>query len=374
MDLYYIIDTIYDFFINFNFLILIIFILLIALYIGLGFLLTSFHQLLYGRKSLLAWFPITNLYLLGELIISVPVGYALSGLFVLISLLNTFVADNLLINILTLLYGITLLGSVIYLIYKYFNIKKERKNSSTTTSNTLNMGYEQTVINEENKSIDTMNPLNFLENTKPKEESSISKPIEFTAIDESKYKMPDMVIKASEESALQNSNNENNGNLNTSSVVNSNENIVNNISNNAEPVQANFDITKTMIQPVMSTASHEEVSPQSTVNSNVNNMSNVETKTAINTNLTNINASINETTVNEVAVNNNQDLNTNINNNTSANINPQSETINLQEVNNQTNTDNNSQSNNVNNEFPSGSLLGDSSVDTKDLLDINKQI
>ena len=61
MDLYYIIDTIYDFFINFNFLILIIFILLIALYIGLGFLLTSFHQLLYGRKSLLAWFPITNL-------------------------------------------------------------------------------------------------------------------------------------------------------------------------------------------------------------------------------------------------------------------------------------------------------------------------
>lgn len=374
MDLYYIIDTIYDFFINFNFLILIIFILLIALYIGLGFLLTNFHQLLYGRKSILAWFPITNLYLLGELIVSVPVGYALSGSFVLISLLNTFVADNLLINILTLLYVIILLGSVIYLIYKYFNIKKERKNSSTTTSNTLDMGYEQTVINEDNKSIDTMNPLNFLENSKPKEDNSISKPIEFTAIDESKYKMPDMVIKASEESALQESNIEvnNTESLNKASLVNDiNNNVNDNINNNVESVQTNFDITKTMIQPVMSTPSQEKVSPQSqNVNNNVNNMSNLEVKTKSNTNLTNINSSINTTNVSEVVVNNNQNLNTNINTST----NSPNETINLQEANNSNDVNNSNQSNNSNNEFPSGSLLGDDNGNASDLLDINKQI
>ena len=374
MDLYYIIDTIYDFFINFNFLILIIFILLIGLYIGLGFLLTNFHQLLYGRKSILAWVPITNLYLLGELIVSVPVGYALSGSFVLISLLNTFVADNLLINILTLLYVIILLGSVIYLIYKYFNIKKERKNSSTTTSNTLDMGYEQTVINEDNKSIDTMNPLNFLENSKPKEDNSISKPIEFTAIDESKYKMPDMVIKASEESALQESNIEvnNTESLNKASLVNDiNNNVNDNINNNVESVQTNFDITKTMIQPVMSTPSQEKVSPQSqNVNNNVNNMSNLEVKTKSNTNLTNINSSINTTNVSEVVVNNNQNLNTNINTST----NSPNETINLQEANNSNDVNNSNQSNNSNNEFPSGSLLGDDNGNASDLLDINKQI
>ena len=253
-------------------------------------------------------------------------------------------------------------------------VKNEITSKSENQGNQAKEYIAVWVINEDNKSIDTMNPLNFLENSKPKEDSSISKPIEFTAIDESKYKMPDMVIKASEESALQESNIEvnNTESLNKASLVNDiNNNVNDNINNNVESVQTNFDITKTMIQPVMSTPSQEKVSPQSqNVNNNVNNMSNLEVKTNSNTNLTNINSSINTTNVSEVVVNNNQNLNTNINTST----NSPNETINLQEANNSNDVNNSNQSNNYNNEFPSGSLLGDDNGNASDLLDINKQI
>ena len=141
MDLYFFPDLIHDFFVDFNFGILFLFLFLIIVYIVVSWLLSDMNQLLYGKKNVIAWIPVANVYLLGELILSKPVGYALSGGLVLITLLNIFIDSNSLISILSIIYFLILLGSIGYAIYKYFDLRKSAKNSSMVT-NTLNLNDE----------------------------------------------------------------------------------------------------------------------------------------------------------------------------------------------------------------------------------------
>lgn len=138
MDLYFFPDLIHDFFVDFNFGILLLFLFIIIFYIAVSWFLSDMNQLMYGKKTIIAWIPIANMYLLGELVFSKPVGYVLSGGFVLSLLLNTFVEYNLLISILTSLYNFALIGIAGYGIYKYIDLRKSAKNSKMVT-NTLDL-------------------------------------------------------------------------------------------------------------------------------------------------------------------------------------------------------------------------------------------
>ena len=84
MDLYFFPDLIHDFFVDFNFGTLFLFLLFIVIYIVISWLLSDMNHLLYGKKNVIAWIPVANVYLLGELILSKSVGYGLSGGLVLI--------------------------------------------------------------------------------------------------------------------------------------------------------------------------------------------------------------------------------------------------------------------------------------------------
>ena len=141
MDLYFFPDLIHDFFVDFNFGILFLFLLLIVIYIVISWLLSDMNQLLYGKKNVIAWIPIANVYLLGELILSKAVGYGLSGGLVLIILFNIFIDSNILITILSIIYFLLLLGGIGFAIYRYIDLKKSAKNSSMVT-NTLNLTDE----------------------------------------------------------------------------------------------------------------------------------------------------------------------------------------------------------------------------------------
>lgn len=138
MDLYFFPDLIHDFFVDFNFGTLFLFLLFIVIYIVISWLLSDMNHLLYGKKNVIAWIPVANVYLLGELILSKSVGYGLSGGLVLIVLFNIFIDSNILITILSIIYFLLLLGSIGYALYKYIDLKKSAKNSSMVT-NTLNL-------------------------------------------------------------------------------------------------------------------------------------------------------------------------------------------------------------------------------------------
>lgn len=138
MDLYFFPDLIHDFFVDFNFGILLLFLFIIIFYIVVSWILSDMNQLMYGKKTIIAWIPIANMYLLGELVFSKSIGYVLSGGFVLSLLLNTFVEYNLLISILTSLYNFVLIGIAGYGIYKYIELRKSAKNSKMVT-NTLDL-------------------------------------------------------------------------------------------------------------------------------------------------------------------------------------------------------------------------------------------
>lgn len=138
MDLYFFPDLIHDFFVDFNFGTLFLFLFFIVIYIVISWLLSDMNHLLYGKKNVIAWIPVANVYLLGELILSKSVGYGLSGGLVLIILFNIFIDSNILITILSIIYFLLLLGSIGYALYKYIDLKKSAKNSSMVT-NTLNL-------------------------------------------------------------------------------------------------------------------------------------------------------------------------------------------------------------------------------------------
>ena len=58
-----------------------LFVIVPIIHILLGIFLNKFNKLVYGEGSILAWFPIFNLYLLGKLTVNKYVGWIL-GIFI----------------------------------------------------------------------------------------------------------------------------------------------------------------------------------------------------------------------------------------------------------------------------------------------------
>lgn len=130
MDLYFLPDIIHDFLVDFNILILFLFLFVIIIYIVLGFCLSDMNRRLYGTKTFLAWIPIINIYLLGELTFGKSVGFVMCGGFILITLLNIFILPTTLITILNFLYYISLLCILGYAIYRYWDLRRTKNNSN----------------------------------------------------------------------------------------------------------------------------------------------------------------------------------------------------------------------------------------------------
>lgn len=121
-----------------SFLILIL-VIVIAIYIAIGIFLNKFNKLVYGKGTPMAFIPLVNIYLLGKLTISKPVGLILVFVPILTGTLTTningeentyslFPADisskiNLVVSIVTL-------GLLIYAIFLYFKLKKEKENGT----------------------------------------------------------------------------------------------------------------------------------------------------------------------------------------------------------------------------------------------------
>ena len=114
-------------------------VIVIVIYIAIGIFLNKFNKLKYGKGTPMAFIPLVNIYLLGKLTISKPVGLIL----VFIPLLTgTFTTNiNGVENTYTLLpadinskvntvYNLVTLGLLIYAIVLYFKLKKEQKNGT----------------------------------------------------------------------------------------------------------------------------------------------------------------------------------------------------------------------------------------------------
>lgn len=82
-----------------------------------GFIIYKLNKIMYHEKSIMAWIPIVNIYLLGKLTINKMVGKLL-----IIGLIIVFCFDVPLI--IFILYFIILIGFYIYAIIKYLNLKK----------------------------------------------------------------------------------------------------------------------------------------------------------------------------------------------------------------------------------------------------------
>ena len=153
---------------------IIILVIVIIIYIVIGIFLNKFNKLKYGKGTPMAFIPLVNIYLLGKLTISKPVGLIL----VFIPLLTgTFTTNiNGVENSYTLLpadinskvtavYNLVTLGLLIYAIVLYFKLKKEKKNGTYITEQekrpleNQNKDIINNVINS-TKETNTINPYN----------------------------------------------------------------------------------------------------------------------------------------------------------------------------------------------------------------------
>lgn len=153
---------------------IIILVIVIIIYIVIGIFLNKFNKLKYGKGTPMAFIPLVNIYLLGKLTISKPVGLIL----VFIPLLTgTFTTNiNGVENSYTLLpadinskvnavYNLVTLGLLIYAIVLYFKLKKEQKNGTYINEQekmpleNQNKDIINNVINA-TKETNTINPYN----------------------------------------------------------------------------------------------------------------------------------------------------------------------------------------------------------------------
>lgn len=119
--------------------IIVILVIVIALYITIGIFLNKFNKLVYGKATPMAFIPLVNVYLLGKLTISKPVGLVLAIIPLLTGTLTTningeentyslFPSD--ISSKINLIASIVTLGLLIYAIFLYFKSKKEKENGS----------------------------------------------------------------------------------------------------------------------------------------------------------------------------------------------------------------------------------------------------
>ena len=153
---------------------IILLVIVIIIYIVIEIFLNKFNKLKYGKGTPMAFIPLVNIYLLGKLTISKPVGLIL----VFIPLLTgTFTTNiNGVENSYTLLpadinstvnavYNLVTLGLLIYAIVLYFKLKKEKKNGTYINEQekrpleNQNKDIINNVINA-TKETNTINPYN----------------------------------------------------------------------------------------------------------------------------------------------------------------------------------------------------------------------
>ena len=118
---------------------IILLVIVIVIYIAIGIFLNKLNKLKYGKGTPMAFIPLVNIYLLGKLTISKPVGLILVFLPILTGTFTTNI--NGVENSYTLLpadinskvsavYSLVTLGLLIYAIVLYFKIKREKKNGT----------------------------------------------------------------------------------------------------------------------------------------------------------------------------------------------------------------------------------------------------
>ena len=118
-------------------LLIVIILLMIFLYISFALLLNRLNKVIYGKGTILAWLPLTNVYLLGKLTVSNVLGWIL----VILNVLTAFISND----IYTLLFGLVCLILYIYAGIKYKKLKKAQtvQVSLDSDPNSLSNNIEQ---------------------------------------------------------------------------------------------------------------------------------------------------------------------------------------------------------------------------------------
>lgn len=113
-------------------------IIVLVIYILESLLISGLHKLMYGKGTILAWLPFTNVYLLGKLTVNTTVGWIL----VICSILTVNFSYKIgevsktysllpvdLIGPVSTIQSIATFGLLIYALIKYFKLKDEKKNA-----------------------------------------------------------------------------------------------------------------------------------------------------------------------------------------------------------------------------------------------------
>lgn len=136
-------DPIMNLFDSLLFFLFIGLIIVLVIYILESLLINGLHKLMYGKGTILAWLPFTNVYLLGKLTVNTTVGWLLVVITILTSDFvyrlgfmfgEVFASYTLLLMayigpFLTIL-RVASLGFWIYAVIKYFKLKDEKKNAN----------------------------------------------------------------------------------------------------------------------------------------------------------------------------------------------------------------------------------------------------
>lgn len=144
-------------------------IMIIAVYILIGLLLSKLNKLIYGKNTVMAWIPPFNVYLLGKL----TVGKWLGWFLVLCDIFNSSldkkipIFPELLGNTIEEVYSLGVIVLFICAIIKYDRLKNNKKNCDTVNSNQI-IQTSNSELNPTIKNIDK----NMMMNDKVLEEKS----------------------------------------------------------------------------------------------------------------------------------------------------------------------------------------------------------
>lgn len=123
-------------------------VIFILLYILLGFFLNKFNVLMGNKKTIIAYIPLMNIYLLGKLAVDDFFGIAMALYFIVANGTYSITLDSISINgsflsgnfglIMKIIYDVLLLIVIIYALYKYFYMKNKFNNPLILTKKDKN--------------------------------------------------------------------------------------------------------------------------------------------------------------------------------------------------------------------------------------------
>lgn len=114
-------------------------IIALVIYILESLLISGLHKLMYGKGTILAWLPFTNVYLLGKLTVNTTVGWILVICTILTANFSFKIGEVSktysllpvdLIGPVSTIQSIAIFGLLIYALIKYFKLKDEKKNAN----------------------------------------------------------------------------------------------------------------------------------------------------------------------------------------------------------------------------------------------------